>query len=161
MDNYYTSQKLFRELKNRGIGSLGTVRHNRVKLLFYIPARLGSQSKIWCQSIFSKSTISRITPITWTSLPIAYCSTSKAPPTKRWLCSQPSSIIPKTPSTYGTYPKMSSTPPTQTSLIWCTFTISTVVASTVVMLLSPITERNSFEKNGGRVYSIGSLRLQS
>jgi hypothetical protein len=32
MDNYYTSWKLFRELKNRGFGALGTIRHNRVLL---------------------------------------------------------------------------------------------------------------------------------
>jgi hypothetical protein len=31
MDNYYTSWKLFRELKNRGFGALGTIRHNRVR----------------------------------------------------------------------------------------------------------------------------------
>ena len=32
MDNYYTSWQLYRELKNRGIGALGTMRHNRTGL---------------------------------------------------------------------------------------------------------------------------------
>lgn len=30
MDNYYSSWMLFRELRNRGIGAVGTIRHNRV-----------------------------------------------------------------------------------------------------------------------------------
>jgi hypothetical protein len=30
MDNYYTSCQLFKELRNREIGALGTIRHNRV-----------------------------------------------------------------------------------------------------------------------------------
>lgn len=32
MDNYYTSWQLLRELKNRTIGALGTIRHNRTGL---------------------------------------------------------------------------------------------------------------------------------
>ncbi|CAK81814.1 unnamed protein product (macronuclear) [Paramecium tetraurelia] len=32
MDNYYSSWMLFRELRNRGIGAVGTIRHNRTGL---------------------------------------------------------------------------------------------------------------------------------
>ena len=36
VDNYYTSPKLFSELKTRGIGATGTVKHNRK----YMPSDL-------------------------------------------------------------------------------------------------------------------------
>lgn len=32
MDNYYSSWQLFRELRNRGLGAVGTIRHNRTGL---------------------------------------------------------------------------------------------------------------------------------
>lgn len=36
MDNYYTSWQLMKELKSRGFGAVGTMRHNRVHKYSYI-----------------------------------------------------------------------------------------------------------------------------
>jgi hypothetical protein len=152
MDNYYTSQKLFRELKNRVIGSLGTIRHNRVTSITIIK-RPDSPSKISYQSISSKSTINRIMPIISTNPQIASSYIFKAQRTKKLLFYLHTSTTPSMRTINGTSPKMSSTQQTQISHTWCISTTSTAEESTEEMHLSQTTGQNLSEKNGGRAYS--------
>lgn len=126
MDNYYTSQKLFRELKNRGIGSLGTIRHNRVHIIIII-LRLDLQNKILFQNIFNKFIINKIMLIISINQLIVFYFISKEQLIKKLPYSQHMLTIQSMLIINGIYQKMSNIQLTQISLTWFIYIISTVV----------------------------------